>query len=65
MTEQSARRAEPVRGKEAYTDMHADGPFELSGIDRVRTRDGLVAENWIAFNTAEFKARSGEDVPWA
>jgi hypothetical protein len=45
--------------------MHADGPFELSGIDRVRTREGLVAENRIVFDTAEFKARSGRDVPWA
>jgi hypothetical protein len=44
--------------------MHADGPFELSGIDRVRTRDGLVAENRVVFDTAEFKAQSGKDIPW-
>jgi hypothetical protein len=45
--------------------MHADGPFELSGIDRVRTRGGLVVENRVVFDTAEFKAKSGKDIPWA
>jgi hypothetical protein len=47
--------------------LHANGdhgPFELSGIDRVRTRDGLVAENRIVCDTAEFKARSGKEIPW-
>src|SRR3954447_7493711 len=42
--------------------MHATGrhgPFEFSGIDRVRTRGPLVAENRIVFDTAEFEARSG------
>lgn len=43
----------------------AHGAFELSGIDRVRLRDGLVAENVIVFDTAAFKARSGLAVPWA
>jgi hypothetical protein len=48
--------------------MHATGnhgPFELSGIDRVRVRDGLVAENFIIFDTAAFAERSGQSVPWA
>jgi hypothetical protein len=40
------------------------GPFELSGIDRVRVRAGQVAENVIAFDTAAFEARSGIAVPW-
>jgi hypothetical protein len=48
--------------------MHATGkhgPFELTGIDRVRVRDGLVAENLIVFDTAAFAQRSGKPVPWA
>jgi len=48
--------------------MHATGkhgPFELTGIDRVRVRDGLVAENLIVFDTAAFARRSGKPVPWA
>jgi len=48
--------------------MHATGaygPFELSGIDRVRTSNGLVAENRIVFDTAAFTARSGKAIPWA
>jgi hypothetical protein len=47
--------------------MHATGrhgPFEFSGIDRVRTRGLLVAENVIVFDTAEFERRSGIPVPW-
>jgi SnoaL-like domain len=47
--------------------MHATGehgPFELTGIDRVRVRDGLVAENVIVFDTAAFEARSGRAIPW-
>jgi SnoaL-like polyketide cyclase len=40
------------------------GPFEFSGIDRVRTRGPLVAENLIVFDTAEFERRSGIGVPW-
>ncbi|MGH8929155.1 MAG: nuclear transport factor 2 family protein [Egibacteraceae bacterium] len=47
--------------------MHATGargPFELTGIDRVRVRDGRVAENVIVFDTAAFRARSGLPVPW-
>jgi hypothetical protein len=47
--------------------MHATGalgPFELGGIDRVRLRDGKVAENVIAFDTAAFERRAGMKVPW-
>lgn len=43
----------------------AHGPFEISGIDRVRLRDGLVAENFVVVDTAEFKKRAGQPVPWA
>ena len=43
----------------------AHGPFELSGIDRVRTRDGLVAETRIVLDTALFEARTGRPIPWA
>jgi hypothetical protein len=42
----------------------AEGPFELSGIDRVRQRDGLVAENIIVFDTAAFVAKAGQPPPW-
>jgi hypothetical protein len=48
--------------------MHAvgeNGPFELTGINLVRTRDGLVTENWIVLDTAAFKTRSGQEIPWA
>lgn len=34
----------------------ANGPFTLSGIDRIRLRDGLVAENYIRFDTARLRA---------
>jgi hypothetical protein len=48
--------------------MHATGehgPFEFSGIDRVRTRDdGLVAENRIVCDTSAFKALAGKELPW-
>lgn len=47
--------------------MHATGsrgPFELSGIDRVRIRGGQVAENVIVFDTAAFESSSGLSVPW-
>lgn len=43
----------------------AHGAFELSGIDRVRLRDGQVAENVVVFDTAAFEARAGLPVPWA
>jgi hypothetical protein len=41
------------------------GPFEISGIDRVRVRDGRVAENYVVVDTAAFEERSGRPVPWA
>jgi SnoaL-like polyketide cyclase len=41
------------------------GPFDLAGMDRVRTRGPQVAENVIVFDTAAFEARSGMPVPWA
>jgi ketosteroid isomerase-like protein len=41
------------------------GPFELTGMDRVRMRGPQVAENVIVFDTAAFEARSGIRVPWA
>jgi hypothetical protein len=47
--------------------MHATGqhgPFELTGIDRVRVHDGRVSENIIVFDTAAFQARSGQRIPW-
>lgn len=40
------------------------GPFELTGVDRVRVRDGRVAENMIIFDTAAFEARAGFKPPW-
>lgn len=43
----------------------ANGPFDMTGIDRVRVRDGLVAENVIVFDTALFERLSGHRVPWA
>lgn len=48
--------------------MHAtgeNGPFELTGVNLVGTRDGLVAENLIVFDTAAFEERSGKKIPWA
>lgn len=43
--------------------MHAtgtNGPFEVTGIDRIRVRDGLVAENVIVYDTARFESLSGQ-----
>jgi hypothetical protein len=34
----------------------ASGPFELDGMDRTRVRDGLVCENYVFFDTAQFEA---------
>lgn len=42
----------------------AHGPFELTGIDRVRLRDGQVCENVIVLDTADFEARAGIPIPW-
>jgi hypothetical protein len=47
--------------------MHAtgrSGPFEMTGIDRIRLRDGQVAENVIVFDTNAFEHRAGIAVPW-
>jgi hypothetical protein len=37
----------------------AKGPIRLSGIDRIRIRDGKVAENVIVFDTAAFERLVG------
>ena len=39
------------------------GPFQMTGIDRIRLRGGLVAENIIRFDSAEFRELSGCDAP--
>lgn len=42
--------------------MHATGkygPFQLNGADCITTRNGLVCENYINFDTAEFHRLSG------
>jgi hypothetical protein len=47
--------------------MHATGkkgPFTISGMDRIRLRDGLVDENYIVFDTRAFEQASGIPVPW-
>lgn len=41
------------------------GPFQLTGVDRMRLRDGQVAENIIVFDTNAFERRAGMTVPWA
>ena len=38
-----------------------NGPFELSGIDRIRMRDGRVAENVIRFDTGHLRRLAGLD----
>jgi hypothetical protein len=43
--------------------MHAtgsNGPFELVGMDRTRVRDGLICENYVFFDLAEFRRRVGD-----
>jgi hypothetical protein len=40
------------------------GPFQLTGMDRVRVRGPQVAENVIVFDTAAFEERSGISIPW-
>jgi SnoaL-like polyketide cyclase len=40
------------------------GPFQLTGIDRIRQRDGQVAENVIVFDTNTFERRARISVPW-
>jgi hypothetical protein len=39
--------------------MHAtgqNGPFEMNGMDRTRVRNGLVWENYIFFDSAQFES---------
>jgi hypothetical protein len=38
-----------------------NGPFEMVGCDRTRIRDGLVCENYIFFDFAQFAALAGLD----
>lgn len=38
----------------------ANGPFQMSGVDCVHTRDGRVCENFINFDGAEFRRLSGQ-----
>jgi hypothetical protein len=42
----------------------ANGSFQMSGMDRIRLRDGLVAENVIVFDTALFEQLVGARVPY-
>jgi len=42
--------------------MHAtgvNGPFELDGMDRTRVREGLVCENYVFFDSAQFQESVG------
>lgn len=34
----------------------ASGPFELDGMDRTQVRDGLVCENYVFWDSAQFQA---------
>jgi hypothetical protein len=36
-----------------------NGRFEFSGIDRIRKRDGLVAENYVVYDSATFARHAG------
>ena len=40
------------------------GAFELHGVDRIRTADGLIAENRIFFDTRRFEELSGYALPF-
>jgi ketosteroid isomerase-like protein len=42
----------------------ASGPFEMTGIDRIRVRDGKVNENYVVFDTTTFEKRAGIPMPW-
>lgn len=42
----------------------ANGPFTMTGVDRIRVRDGKVDENYVIFDTAAFEKRAGIPVPW-
>jgi len=41
------------------------GAFEMGGVDRIKVRDGLVAENRIYFDTKRFEELSGYELPSA
>jgi len=43
----------------------AAGAFAMSGIDRIRLRDGRVAENVIVFDTQRFQDLIGRRLPYA
>jgi hypothetical protein len=34
-------------------------------MDRVHVRNGLIVENVIRFDTAQFEARAGHPLPWS
>jgi hypothetical protein len=38
----------------------ANGPFEMNGMDRTRVREGLVCENYVFFDSAEFQQLVGK-----
>lgn len=40
-----------------------NGPFRLNGADCITTRDGLVCENYINFDSDEFRRLSGYGLP--
>jgi hypothetical protein len=42
----------------------ANGPFTVGGMDRIRLRDGLVAENYIVFDSRAFERAAGIPLPW-
>jgi hypothetical protein len=46
-----------IRWRSTGTGLH--GRFAFSGIDRIRRRNGRVAENVIVFDTAQFEQLSG------
>jgi ketosteroid isomerase-like protein len=43
----------------------ANGPFELVGMDRTRVRDGLVCENYVFFDLAQFQELVGGETALA
>ena len=42
-----------------HTQQVRNGPFELSGVDRLRVDTGRIAENVVYFGTASFHERAG------
>lgn len=41
----------------------ANGPFELTGIDRIHVVDGQVKENYIRFDSREMEQMIGSELP--